>query len=185
MTFDETRAILKIVKAEWPQSFSGMTRDDAEARLNLWAEMFSCDDARLVGAAVKAIIVAGNREFAPNVGTIKEQMRKMTDAGDKTEAEAWARIRKAIRNSGYEAREEFDQLPAILKKLVGSPSQLHEWSMMDSEELNTVVASNVQRAYRTMKQRENEAMKLPPDVKDFIAQLADGMDMKLLEGETT
>lgn len=79
MTFEETRSILKIVKAEYPQSFRGITREDAEAKLNLWAEMFADDDVGLVGAAVKQIIVAGNREFAPNVGQIKEQMAKLIE----------------------------------------------------------------------------------------------------------
>lgn len=77
MTFEETRAILKIVKAEWPQSFRGMSREDAESRLNLWAEMFADDDAGFVGAAVKSLIVEGNREFAPNVGVIKAEMKKI------------------------------------------------------------------------------------------------------------
>lgn len=179
MTFEETRAILKIVKAEWPQSFRGMTKEDAEARINLWAEMFKDDDPRLVGAAVKALIVAGNREFAPGVGQIKEQMRKLTvTGGEKTEAEAWARIRKAIRNSGYDYEAEFKRLPPVLQKLVGSASQLHEWAMMDSEELNTVVASNVQRAYRTVKAREDEHAKLPREVRALIAGYTEGKSLE-------
>lgn len=173
MTREETAQILRIVKAEWRHDFKSMTRDEMIDRLNLWAEMFRDDDARLVGAAVKALIVAGNREFAPGVGQIKEQMAKLLPGREEhTEAEAWARIRKAIRNSGYEAREEYDRLPPILKKLVGSPSQLREWAVMDSEELNTVVASNIQRAYRTMQQRENEQAKLPNDVKAMLGGFA-------------
>lgn len=173
MTREETAQILRVIKTEWRHSFANITRQDMENMLNLWAEMFADDDAGIVGAAVKSIIVAGNREFAPNIGQIKEQMRKLTEKhGDKSEAEAWARIRKAIRNSGYESREEFERLPPILQRLVGSPSQLREWAMMDSDELNTVVASNVQRAYRTMQQREIETAKLPKEVKAYIAGYA-------------
>lgn len=172
MTFDETVDILRIVKAEWPQSFAKMSKTDGEARLNLWATMFADDDVRLVGAALKTIIAAGNREFAPGVGQIKEQMRKLVSKGEKTEAEAWARILKAIRNSGYDSKRQFERLPPILQKIVGSPSQLREWGMMDSETLHSVVASNVQRAYRTMQQRENEAKKIPADVKAIIADFS-------------
>lgn len=186
VTFDDVRTILTVLKTEYPQSFRGMSREDATARLNLWAEMFADDDAGLVGAAVKSIIVAGNREFAPNIGQIKEQMRKLTEKhGDKSEAEAWARIRKAIRNSGYESREEFDRLPPILQRLVGSPSQLREWAMMDSDELNTVVASNVQRAYRTMQQREIETAKLPKEVKAYIAGYAQKLALSDGKEQTT
>lgn len=173
MTFDETRAILKIIKAEWPQSFHSMSREDGEARFNLWVEMFKDDDAMVVGAAVKALIVAGDREFAPGVGQIKEQMRKMTAKNELTEAEAWARIRKAVSNGLYGSKEEFACLPPICQKLVGSPSQLRDWAQLDTEELQTVVASNVQRAYRSMQMREAEAQKLPADVKAFISGLAE------------
>lgn len=172
MTFDETVEILRIVKAEWSHSFRGMSKADAEARLNLWADMFANDDVRLVGAAVKSLIAAGGLEHAPNVGQIKEQMRKLTSKDEHTEAEAWARVRKAIRNSAYDYAEEFRRLPPILQKLVGSPSQLHEWAVMDSDELNTVVRAYVERGYRTMKQRENEQAKLPADVAAAISGLA-------------
>lgn len=175
MTLQETVEILRICKAEWPQSFTGMTKADGEARLNLWAQMFADDDAGLVGAAVKTIIVAGNREFAPGVGQIKEEMRKLTAPIENGEAEAWALIRKAISNSGYEAVEEFAKLPPMLQRIVGSPSQLRDWSMIDSETVNSVVMSNVQRAYRSMQKREQEREKLPPDVKALIANMAQKM----------
>ena len=164
--------LLRICKAEWPQSFTGMTKADGEARLNLWAQMFADDDVGLVGAAVKAIIVAGNREFAPNVGQIKEQMRKLTSPEDTSEAEAWALIRKAISNSGYEAVAEFEKLPPMLQRIVGSPSQLRDWSMIDSETVNSVVMSNVQRAFRSVQQREQEKAKLPPSVQALLGGLS-------------
>ena len=171
MTFDETITILDICKAEWPQSFTGLTRQDSEARLNLWAEMFRDDSAVIVGAAVKTIIAAGNREFAPGVGAIKEQIRKMT-AGreDMTEAEAWARIRKAISNGIYGASDEFEKLPPILQRLVGSPAQLRDWAQMDTAAVQSVVASNVQRAFKTMQAREQEEAKVPADVKALCGE---------------
>ena len=172
MTFDETIDLLRICKAEWPQSFRGMSKQDAEARLHLWAQMFADDDAGLVGAALKSLIVAGNREFAPGVGQIKEQMRKLTAPDELDEAEAWGKIRTAVGNGLYGSVEEFDRLPPICQKLVGSPSQLREWAMVDSDELQTVVASNVQRAYRTMRQREQERAKLPAEVRAVIGDLA-------------
>lgn len=173
MTFSQTVEVLRIVKAEWPNSFRGMSAEDANARVHLWAELFADDDAGLVGAALKAIIVAGNREFAPNIGAIKEKMREIKQGGaDHTEAEVWTRIHRAIRNGIYDSEEEFAKLPPILKKVVGSAAQLRAWAMVDSDHLNTVVASNVQRAYRTIVARENEAAKLPEDVRKAIAGFA-------------
>lgn len=167
MNREETATIMDILAGAYPRFYAFGV--DAKAQIRVWTEMFADDDVRLVAAAVKALIAADEKGHPPHIGAVKEQMRRLTAKDDKTEAEAWARIRKAIRNSGYEANEEFAKLPPILQKLVGSPSQLREWAVMDSEELNTVVASNVQRAYRTMRMRENEQAKLPADVKRAIA----------------
>jgi len=174
--------ILKVLKTEYRHSFKDMSTAEMADMLNLWAEMFADDDARLVGAAVKAIIVAGDREHAPNIGTIKEQLRKLTATDEMDEAEAWGRIRKAISNGIYGSKEEFEKLPPVLQKLVGSPSQLRDWAMIDTDELQTVVASNVQRAFRTVQAREREAAKLPADVKKTVEALTQHFAPELSDG---
>lgn len=166
MTELDAKQVLQICKINWPQSFQKLNAEEMRAMLELWTEMFKDDSATLVKAAVKTIIAAGNREFAPNVGAIKEQMRKLTaGAEEMTEAEAWAKIRKAISNGYYGAEQEFEKLPPLCKTVVGSPQQLREWSTMDSETVHSVVSSNVQRAYKTIQQRERESAKVPEDIK--------------------
>lgn len=166
MTELDAKQVLQICKINWPQSFQKLNAEEMRAMLDLWTEMFKDDSATLVKAAVKTIIAAGNREFAPNVGAIKEQMRKLTaGAEEMTEAEAWAKIRKAISNGYYGAEQEFEKLPPLCKTVVGSPQQLREWSTMDSETVHSVVSSNVQRAYKTIQQRERESAKVPEDIK--------------------
>ena len=77
MTRDETRKILAVLRTAYPNFYRNVSDSDVTDTLNLWASMFTDDDPRLVAAAVKSIIVASNREFPPNIGTIKEQMRKL------------------------------------------------------------------------------------------------------------
>ena len=166
MTELDAKQVLQICKINWPQSFQKLNAEEMRAMLDLWTEMFKDDSATLVKSAVKTIIAAGDREFAPNVGAIKEQMRKLTaGAEEMTEAEAWAKIRKAISNGYYGAEQEFEKLPPLCKTVVGSPQQLREWSTMDSETVHSVVSSNVQRAYKTIQQRERESAKVPEDIK--------------------
>lgn len=175
MTREQTLEIMAVLRGAYPAFYRDMAKKEALDVLNLWASMFADDDAALVGAAVKALISTDIKGFPPHIGAVKEQMRKLSaPIGEKTEAEAWARIHKAIRNSAYDSEKEFRRLPTILQKLVGSASQLHEWAMMDSEELNTVVASNVQRAYRAVKAREDEHAKLPQEVRALIAGYTEG-----------
>ena len=89
-----------------------------------------------------------------------------------TEYEAWNTVKKAIGNGYYGCVEEFGKLPEILRRLVGSPNQLRDWATMESEALNTVVASNFMRSYRVRAEREREYLLLPSDVKAFMAELS-------------
>ena len=122
-------------------------------------------------AAVKALIESDEKGFTPHIGAVKAKLRLITGSDDLTEAEAWGIVAKAIRNSAYGAREEFEKFSPIIKRIVGSPSQLREWGMMDSETVHSVVASNFQRSYKAIAQRERELAKLPPDVKAIIGNL--------------
>ena len=85
-----------------------------------------------------------------------------------TEQEAWSKIYKAIVNAGYDPKAEFDKLPKRLQRLVGSPQQLFEWSMMDVTTVQSVVASNVMRSFRAIQAQEQEQAKLPQSVKRFL-----------------
>lgn len=182
MTFEETRTILKIIKTEWPQSFRGLTREDAEAKLNLWAEMFKDDPVELVGAAVKALIAAGGREFAPQIGTIKDQMRMLIEPNAMTEAEAWAVVKKAVCRSGYNSVAEYEKLPPLIQNLVGSSNQLRDWSQMDIDTLDSVIGSNFQRSYKVRAKQERDYAAIPADVKVAIAPIVERL--KLGEAKT-
>lgn len=168
MTRKETGTVMDILTAAYPRFYAQGI--DMAGQINIWATMFADDDLPLVLAAVKTLIASDTKGFPPHIGAVKEQMRKLTAHDEMGEAEAWAKIKRAISNGLYGSREEFDRLPPLCQKLVGSPSQLRDWAALDSDELNTVVASNVQRAFRTMQQRENETAKLPGDVRAFIAE---------------
>ena len=181
MTLDETITILKVIKAEWPHSFKGITRQDADAKLNLWAEMFKDDDPALVGAAVKALIVGGGLEFAPTIGAIKAKMRDLVNPDEMTEVEAWARVKKAVCRSAYNSKEDFERLPETLKRLVGSPSQLRDWSMMDIDTLESVIGSNFQRSYKIKAKREREYAAIPADVKKAVAGVVE--HLKIGDGQ--
>lgn len=183
MTRDETRRILAVLRTAYPNFYRNVSDSDITATINLWTSMFEDDDPRLVAAAVKSIIVASNREFPPNIGTIKEQMRKLMQDDDLSEMEAWAKISAACRNGIYGAQEEFDKLSPTLQRIVGSPQQLGEWALLDADSLQSVVASNIQRSFRTVQQREREQAKLPQEVQALLQSIRMGA-VGDLEGET-
>lgn len=165
MERNDVLQIMAVLRGAYPHFYRDISRKEAEDTVNLWQAMFAEDEPGLVGAAVKAIIVSDAREFPPNIGIVKEKMRELTAGKELTEAEAWTLVANAVKDGLYGSKEAFASLPVDCQRLVGSPSQLREWAMMDSESLHSVVASNFQRSYRVIQKRNREAAKLPPDVK--------------------
>lgn len=174
--------IMAVLRGAYPQFYRGIDRAEAEDTVNLWAEMFEGDDVRVVAAAVKSVIESDEKGFPPTIGQVKAKMRMICAPDELSEAEAWALVAKAIRNGAYGAREEFEKLPPLIRRIVGSPNQLRDWSQMDSDAVHSVVASNFQRSYRAKAAREKEIAALPADVRTLVAQLAGGSSIPALEG---
>lgn len=182
MNREESIKILAVLKANYSNFYKGLARVDAEAMVNLWQEMFSDTPYEVVGAAVKAYIATDTLGYPPNVGKIKELIRKLTQPEEMTEQEAIQLIIKACSNSIYHAQEEFEKLPPVLKRLAGSPSQLREWAMMDSERLNSVVASNLMRSYKVIAERERQHQALPSEMRNLISGMSQKMLLESYEG---
>lgn len=178
MTRKETGIIMDILATAYPRFYSGPDAPDPAKAVSLWAEMFAEDDVALVAAAVKALIATDDKGYPPHIGAVKAKLRQITGGPEKTEADAWNLIARAVRNGLYGAKEEFAKLPPTLQRIVGSPAQLREWAMMDSETLHSVVASNVQRSYKAISSREREIAKLPGDVRKMARQISAEMEPK-------
>lgn len=175
MNRQETGIIMDILATAYPRFYAGKDAPDPARAVALWSEMFAHDDVALVAAAVKALIASDDKGFPPHVGAVKAKLRQLTGQAypEFSEAEAWSKISKAVRNGIYGAKEEYDKLPPTLRRIVGSPAQLREWAMLDSETLHSVVASNVQRSFRAISTQEQETAKLPKDVRAQILKLAE------------
>lgn len=167
--------IMAVLRGAYPQFYRGVSRQEAEDTVSLWAEMFADDDPALVAAAVKALIASDERGFPPHIGAVKNAMRDLVRCGELDETEAWDLVRRAVSDGIYGAGEAFRRLPEEVRRIVGSPSQLREWALMDSETLHSVVASNFQRAYRARRERDRREALLPGDVRRVISGVAERM----------
>ena len=173
MTREDTVKLLSLLKAAYPHSFKDMTKADAEAMLILWQRMFAGDDPALVSAAVDALISSRTVGYSPTPGEVKEQMQRLRKTNELDELSAWALVSKACRNGLYGYREEFAKLPQEVQDAVGAAEQLRAWAMMDTDTVESVVASNFQRNYRASRERQKELEKLPTNVREMLAGLAD------------
>ena len=183
MTRDDTLDLLSVLKAAYPNFYKDMTRKDADHVIDLWTEMFKDEPVQLVALAVKRHIATDTKGFPPHIGAIKDAIVKIQQPEEITELEAWGLVQKALRNGYYGAQEEFDKLPPVVQRLVGSPKQLREWSQMDTDTVSSVVASNFQRSYKARAAHEREFLALPTEVKQAMTQIAAGMKMPELPSE--
>lgn len=168
--------IMTLLQAEYPNSFSNMDSRTMALKKHLWESEFANDDIMLVYAAVR-LLMKERRDFAPNIGHIREKMRLLTETEEITEAEAWALVSKACRNAMYHAQTEFDKLPQDVQKAVGTPEQLKAWAVMEEETVQSVVASNFRRSFRVQQSRKKELAMLPPEIRASLRGIADRMAM--------
>lgn len=182
MTRDDTIDLLAVLKAAYPNFYRGMTAKEANGVVDLWWEMFKDQPAPVVGMAVKALIATDTKGFPPHIGAVKEAIGKLMQPNEMTPQEAWALVNAATRRSTYYAQEEFDKLPPVVQRIVGTPMQLKEWAAMDSDTLQSVIASNFQRSYKVKAEKEREFIALPAEIRKMSEQLAAGMAVPALPG---
>ena len=175
MNQTETLKIMAVLRGAYPAFYRDMSRKEAESVVALWAEMFAEDDVAIVAAAVKALIATDDKGFPPHIGAVKAKVRQIAQPSGMTPQEAWNLVAKAIRNSAYESREEYGKLPKEIQRLVGSPNQLRDWALMDSDTVHSVVASNFQRSFVARQKADNDFKALPRDVQAMIGSVAERM----------
>lgn len=167
MTRDDTIRILSVLRGAYPGFYRDISRQEAESTIALWGCMFE-EPYEIVAAAVKAFISADVKGFPPAIGQIKEKILAITSKPEMNELEAWGYVSNALRNSAYGSREEFDKLPPEVQAAVHDPEQLRCWAMMESDEVQTVVASNFMRSFRARQKAQKEYTALPAEVKRLM-----------------
>ena len=171
MTEVETGRLIAVIAEIYPLFLDGRI---IESTVSLWKKIFSGDPYAEVEAALFAFVSTDEKGFPPAPGAIRSLLNKLRKPeGETTETEAWSMVQKATRNSLYNADKEFAALPEDVQRCVGSPATLREWAMMDSDELNTVVASNFMRGYRARAVQVREMQKLPPAVREVFGLIGD------------
>lgn len=164
MTETEVRQLLAMTQAVYP-NYNPPSR---EAAVNAWFMCLSEYDNNVVMAAFKACITTDTSGFAPSIGQLLDKLHTIQNPQELNEMEAWSLVSKALRNGYYGAVEEFNNLPPLVQKAVGSPDNLRNWSQTDTNSIENVVQSNFMRSYRLVVNRENEIKKMPADVRTLI-----------------
>lgn len=172
MTASEAAKLLYTIRIAYPQAYSRATNEDITAAAQLWAHVLEDYTYQQASAGLMAYMASDSRGFPPSPGQVIDQIVKRQQSGQMTGAEAWAMVRRALRNSSYHAEEEFDRLPPEIQKAIGGASALRDMSRIDSDEVATVCQSHFLRAYSAVMTRREEDAKLPARVRDLLESAA-------------
>jgi hypothetical protein len=164
MTREETIKLLMVIQSAYPN----FKPPDKTVAVDTWYTMLRDMDYNVVQMGLRAYITSDTSGFAPSIGQLINTIYTIQSPQELNEMEAWALVSKALRNGYYGAVEEFDNLPPLVQKAVGTPDNLRNWSQANTESVENVIQSNFMRSYRTVVKREEEIKKMPVDVQALI-----------------
>ena len=175
MTRGETTRIMAVLQAAYPAYYRGMSANELEPVISLWAEMLADYPADVCALAVKRLFALDAKGYPPTIGQVIASVQAVLDPPEQrmTETEAWGLVKRAAANGYYHAAEEYAKLPPEIRRIIGDADTLHEWSQTES--LDTVIAASFMRSYRALTEHKEAAMALPPGMRRQIGAVGDRM----------
>ncbi len=171
MTRDETKKIVMIIVSTYPNWHPA----DMSFTVDTWTSVLESFTYQQIAAALKAFILSDTSGFAPSVGQLIGLLDKVGNGQELSEMEAWSLVSNALRRSTYYAESEFEKLPEIVQKAVGSPSMLRNWAQTDMQSVENVVQSNFMRTYRQELAKSREMRKIPRNILAILEQPESGL----------
>ena len=164
MTKNEVVKLLMTIQTFYPN----YQVENKEFTINAWYSIIGDCDYKPMEKALRAYITTDTSGFAPSIGQLINKLHEVQSPQELNEMEAWLLVSKALRNGTYGAIEEFNKLPPLVQKAVGSPDNLRNWAQTDSKSIENVVQSNFMRTYGTVVNRAKEYQKMPKDIQALI-----------------
>lgn len=177
MTREETKKIIRIMCDSYPN----YKPQNISETIDVWTNMLDGFSYQEISVALKTFILTDKSGFAPSIGQLAQIVMSNNTTEQMNELEAWAMVSKAVRRASYYADEEFEKLPELVQKAVGSPSQLRNWAQSDIQSIETVIQSNFLKTYRGLAKREQEYNALPENVKQLLGSISCAPKVNKLE----
>lgn len=187
MNRQEAFKVIVALKAVYNNAFSKYTEADYSNLADAWVMCLEDYSYQQVSMGVKSYMTTNTSQFPPVPAQIIDEICKLKAATEEKPleaSEAWALVDKAIRNSAYNSQAEFDKLPLLVQKAVGSAECLK--SMATDAYFNfSKEKQSFEINYNTILQRaeqDKNLLRLPNRVKEAMGiaiqertALTDGM----------
>lgn len=148
MTVNETKILIMAIVSNFP-NFGTKTIEQTVSVWHMILEPYSYADIQQAFINYCRTNTSG---FAPTTGQLINMIDYSTNE-EMSGLSAWGLVSKALRNSTYNAEEEFKKLPEDVQKALGGSYQLHTWAT-DEDFNESVVSAIFQRNYKTICERK-------------------------------
>lgn len=163
---------MRALRVSYPAFYTKLGEDDFSTMVDLWSTIFSGDDSRVVTLAVRDLIQT-HTGFPPEIADVR---KKITDivrsaTGEPTDEEYWMILRNALSDGIWGAKDNFEKLPAPLKRFCGSPSWIRDHARMSSEVIDSVIHGQFLKQFPRVKEAQEYHDSLPEAVRQAIGRL--------------
>ncbi len=170
MSENDVKELLTVLKLNYPAAYRDMSIENRKALLALWLNVFGDMEVEIVGHALKNYVKAN--KYPPTIAGLQEQIDLLLGTDDTDQL--WRRLMKAIRNSGRDAKGEFDRLPEECREFVGSPAELRTLGNTDLATVNTVTRGQFYGRVKHIKERKRARERLPEKVRVALEERLPG-----------
>lgn len=179
MTREEVLKIILVIKNTYPKTYERFTKADFEGMADMWELIFSDYTYQQISLGLKAYLTTNTSGFPPVPAQLISYTQTTNPVNEMTSAEAWDLVYKAICNSNYNSEAEYEKLPELCKKAIGSAASLKELAQMDAKTVQSVEGSHFKRNYEELAKRQKEYNKIPESTRMRLEALHNNL---LLEG---
>ena len=163
MTKEDTKKMIMYLRTAYKGFCEDVNLTDA---VNVWYDAFKNEDVRVMGIAARNYVKSS--EYPPTLAGIQKQLDLIKNKS--TDAELWALIVKATKNSTYGAVEEYEKLPPVCQKFIGSPTALKDLGQISEGTLETVVKGQFIKTAPQIREHHEVQTGLPMAVREVIEE---------------
>ena len=176
MNKQETIQVITLLAGNY-DSIAKKDKIQKQLMINTWQECLGDLDYNLILQAVKKAII--DSPYPPTVHEVRKNAIEMLEPStQKTAVEAWNEAYKLICNGIYLTEEQFNFASPEVKKFFGNVRQVKELAQTDIDTVNTVTKGQFLKQYDIIVNREKEQKMLPEQMKNYILQISNKMDIK-------
>ena len=133
MEKEQVRKLLTIIRTNYPQTFKGWDSEQQQLYMEIWYNGLKDDDYGLALKAIETFIYGEPREFAPNIGQVKNKMFELQPVKQIDVGSAWDKVLRSARCDRQLAKDEFKKLPIVVQQALGTENFLVELGYSDKE----------------------------------------------------